>query len=396
MNTLTTVDATKFRQVMEKWKITVVTFDEKLYVRARDIGEKLKITNVHMKLDSKGELEKRKIAIKTKGGPQLVTFVSIIGVQRLVCSSRKSSSIMMCKDLGLQCQLKLCPIETTYVYYIMKAFDGEEIIEQYNVDNYRLDLYFPKFNIAVEIDEDSHANSSNRKKDLRRHNYILNKLNCRMIRVCQDDCPFETINMIYKSISSCRQQSIITQPIHQLEMKNEPETVQSEKENPKPKSVLPLPELPQTIDDMKQFYGMWQSTMKAAYESHYNTHGRYKWKEIFGANRKVMCQRFTYLKHFLQFVDNLKEGERDRFFEVVYTFCNTHKLAHTSFIKVVWRGVCIEDSALQDTYTGLDTKLREFLQKHNFTVTTKQKQKRPDGTEQSARQSKYDFLGRPV
>jgi hypothetical protein len=32
----------------------------------------------------------------------------------------------------------------------MKAFDGEDMILQYKVGSFQLDMYFPKYNLAVE------------------------------------------------------------------------------------------------------------------------------------------------------------------------------------------------------------------------------------------------------
>ncbi|NDC96255.1 DUF559 domain-containing protein, partial [bacterium] len=214
MSTSKVVDTTKFTQVMEKWNIPITVFNETTYVRANDLGEKLKLSNIHGSIESYGKKEKIKMPAITKTGPQLVSFLSIIGVQRVICSSRKPDSILMCKDLGIHCQLKLCPVETTYIDCIKKAFRGEHFIEQYKVDNYFIDLYLPKFNIAVEIDENHHSRSSNRKSDLRRHNYILNKLNCRLIRVCEDDCPFEIINIIYRHISqNFNNSTVSTEPV---------------------------------------------------------------------------------------------------------------------------------------------------------------------------------------
>ena len=38
----------------------------------------------------------------------------------------------------------------------MTVFAAEEIILQYNVLSYRVDAYFPKYKLAIEVDEQGH------------------------------------------------------------------------------------------------------------------------------------------------------------------------------------------------------------------------------------------------
>ena len=40
--------------------------------------------------------------------------------------------------------------------HVQEAFKGEEMIEQYHVDGYRIDLYFPEYKLAIECDEFGH------------------------------------------------------------------------------------------------------------------------------------------------------------------------------------------------------------------------------------------------
>lgn len=56
-----------------------------------------------------------------------------------------------------------------------------EYIPQYQVDNYRIDLYIPQYNIAIEIDEEEHKYKQN--YDCKRQNYIENQIHCKFIRV---------------------------------------------------------------------------------------------------------------------------------------------------------------------------------------------------------------------
>lgn len=56
-----------------------------------------------------------------------------------------------------------------------------DYIEQYQVDNYRIDLYIPKYNIAIEIDEEEHKYKKN--YDTIRQKYIEKQIHCKFIRV---------------------------------------------------------------------------------------------------------------------------------------------------------------------------------------------------------------------
>ena len=46
--------------------------------------------------------------------------------------------------------------EQSVMTKIMTVYAVEEIILQYNVLNYRFDTYFPKYKLAIEIDEQGH------------------------------------------------------------------------------------------------------------------------------------------------------------------------------------------------------------------------------------------------
>lgn len=71
-------------------------------------------------------------------------------------------------------------------------------VEQYQVDNYRIDLYIPKYKIAIEIDEEEHKYK--RDYDLTRQNYIENQIHCKFIRVNEDESCGSVIARITKEL----------------------------------------------------------------------------------------------------------------------------------------------------------------------------------------------------
>ena len=66
-------------------------------------------------------------------------------------------SLDLAKLLGIIIQTTKYPKkEQETVNYILKAFKGEDTQKQYSIGNYRIDIYFTKYKIAVECDEYGH------------------------------------------------------------------------------------------------------------------------------------------------------------------------------------------------------------------------------------------------
>ena len=103
--------------------------------------------------------------------------------------------------------LKRLSKEEEYIKYILQSFEGEEMILQFSTkSNFKIDLYFPAYNICVECDEYGH-NDRNIEYDHERESKIIKELNCVFIRFNPDDknfSIFSVINQIYKQICSLK------------------------------------------------------------------------------------------------------------------------------------------------------------------------------------------------
>lgn len=90
--------------------------------------------------------------------------------------------------------------EYKYLNEIQDFLDAVNIeyILQYPVDNYRIDLYIPKYNTAIEIDEVEHKYK--RDYDLIRQSYIENKIHCKFIRVNEGESCGSVIARIVKEL----------------------------------------------------------------------------------------------------------------------------------------------------------------------------------------------------
>jgi len=74
---------------------------------------------------------------------------------------------------------------------IIKVFKNYDYIQQFNILNYRIDLYFPIQCLAIECDHESYKN------DIQRQNDITDILKCKWIRYNPYDKNFDIFNLIH-------------------------------------------------------------------------------------------------------------------------------------------------------------------------------------------------------
>ena len=81
------------------------------------------------------------------------------------------------------------------------AFEGEIILTQYCIENKRLDAYFPKYKLGIEVDEYNHeGRNSNYEKS---RQLMIESHGITIIRTNPDAADFDMnrlINQIYKRI----------------------------------------------------------------------------------------------------------------------------------------------------------------------------------------------------
>ena len=78
-------------------------------------------------------------------------------VERKIKSCRKSSKkfLEFKKRLGLDINSVTCD-EQDIICILQTTFEGEIIITQYWIENKTIDAYFPKYKLAIEVDEYNH------------------------------------------------------------------------------------------------------------------------------------------------------------------------------------------------------------------------------------------------
>lgn len=135
-------------------------------------------------------------------------FISESGLKRLIVKSRKPAAIEIANILGIPViDVHCVSLESATISFIMTAFAGESMIQQYTVGIFRIDLYFDEYKIAVECKEiNGHSTYTHKNDDIRREEMITSKLGCTFI--CYTPSNKEnianTINSIFKIILSKR------------------------------------------------------------------------------------------------------------------------------------------------------------------------------------------------
>jgi hypothetical protein len=188
--------------------------------RAGDLGLVLEMSNINKNISNFDETEKVTCIIKSNGGPQSTTFLTVKGIKKIISSSRKPSAINLAKLLNINIfDVFYIPLETSLICFLKEVYSAEELVHQYkyNIEPYRIDLYFPKYRLAVECDEYFHDNK--KEEDIKRENYIKEKLDCKFLRFKQDKknkyLPI-LLNDINKNIESVK-----LDEISQLKLENE-------------------------------------------------------------------------------------------------------------------------------------------------------------------------------
>ena len=87
--------------------------------------------------------------------------------------------------------------EQTVLKSIKDAFEGEDMQTQYSVLGYRIDIYFHKHKLAIEVDELGH-DDRNLGNEIQRQKALEKVLDCVFIRINPDEENFNILKEINK------------------------------------------------------------------------------------------------------------------------------------------------------------------------------------------------------
>ena len=161
------------------------------------------------KCDPKKQKYRHKLLPNTKL-QQYRVFVRNDLVGKKIKSCRKSSKrfLEFKKKLGLDPNLVTCD-EQDIISALQVAFEGEIILTQYCIENKRIDAYFSKYKLGIEVDEYNHeGRNSNYEKS---RQLMIESHGIAIIRTNPDDSDFDMnklINQIYKRISQSNKEKL--------------------------------------------------------------------------------------------------------------------------------------------------------------------------------------------
>ena len=116
---------------------------------------------------------------------------------------RTDESCNLKSNLGFTLHDVVNTKEQSVINSIKSVFEGEDMQTQYSVLSYRIDLYFHKYKLAIEVDELGHADRNVNNK-IERQRALERELNFVFIRIDLDAPIFSMlreINKIYRHIN---------------------------------------------------------------------------------------------------------------------------------------------------------------------------------------------------
>ena len=152
--------------------------EKKLWLRNKNIGKKLEVENIYNLIDKeiKDKFEttnptKQQIREYKRHGSELFddenfmyTHEGIIMSIIMNCSVSTPKATEFRAELGLKQHDMVLTKEQSMVLKITKLFSNEKVLLQYRVLGYKIDLYFPKHKLAIEVDEKGHADIDEKRK----------------------------------------------------------------------------------------------------------------------------------------------------------------------------------------------------------------------------------------
>ena len=186
-------------------------YDGETYYCARDICSVLDIKNVTAAVRNIASAEKTIISIVVFGNnmsqKRKMHFLSLNGLKHLIFKTRSINAHKLAHVCNIEMDTKYESKEASSLQVIEKAFSGEYMIFQHIVGKYRIDMYFPEYNLAIECDENDH-NDRDQLYEKYRQKYLTKRLKCEFIRYNPDADDFDVmdvVNQVFQHIKKCVQ-----------------------------------------------------------------------------------------------------------------------------------------------------------------------------------------------
>jgi len=173
---------------------SIEIYSRKWYI-AKDVCKILRLNNTTESLRPLSSVYKKIDNITSNSGDQKTNLIDINGIRQLLSRTRSIYKNEVIAQLGIEMDIIYECKESSYLRIITASFKHIPHVLQYNVDKYRIDLYFVSKKIAIEVDEFNH-DKRNKVEETERQHYIEKKLGCTFIRFNPDDKNFNIGNVI--------------------------------------------------------------------------------------------------------------------------------------------------------------------------------------------------------
>jgi very-short-patch-repair endonuclease len=144
--------------------------------------------------------------VQTAGGPQRMLIISKRGRDVIVSKSVKPRAIEFCHAIHIE--TVMTRQEASSLLTITKAFVELQMKIQYRCGPYRIDLYIPKYKLAVECDENDHIAYLGQ-DEATRQTFIESALGCTFIRFNPDAKEFNIGTVINRMLMQMRMQDAL-------------------------------------------------------------------------------------------------------------------------------------------------------------------------------------------
>lgn len=206
-------DNSKFgiNTLFKNLKVRVIGPPEEPFFYASDIAEVLGIKQISASIKNfdQSEIATSQMRVrhnlityrKYKGvmkSDDRIILLTKNGVRRLISNSRTPAAEKLRELLDDKKYYHNSIPEMKFVVSLQKAFPGEKIELQKSILEYRIDLYFTDYNIAVEFDEEHHQ--AHIDVDAIRQARIETELKCTFVRACPSDDICDIIGKIHTLI----------------------------------------------------------------------------------------------------------------------------------------------------------------------------------------------------
>ena len=202
------------KETYENNDIEVITDNlNRLWLNEKHIDEELGLKNISS-ITNKYNKEYKKCRYEIIDEPNKQPhrrFLRNDLTLKIIMNCRTDESCTFKRNLGFRLHDVINTKEQTVINSIKDAFEGEDMQTQYIVIGYRIDLYFHKYKLAIEVDKLGHSDR-NIDYEIQRQRASEIELNCVFIRIDPDAADFNIfreINKIHRHIKKSSKKSSI-------------------------------------------------------------------------------------------------------------------------------------------------------------------------------------------